>query len=127
MQIRTYEVSSGYMYRWFFNSTGYNFGYWPQHATFELYAVGDSWLSMFLDGYFAIAHTRIMSTNYIDNGYFSVPCYDIWHFIYYQVDDTMYGGTGIVPTNSTIMDVRSIHYFGKVSFFSFYWKGKFSV
>ena len=104
MQIRTYEVSSGYIYRWFFNTTGYNFGYWSQHATFDIYVVGDSWLSIFLGGYFDIAYTRIDIGKYINNGYFSVPCYDIWHFIVYQVDDTMYGGTDIVPANYTIMD-----------------------
>ena len=104
MQIRTYEVSSGYMYRWFFNSTGYNFGYWSQHATFQIYVVGDSWLSIFLGGYFAIAHTNIYIGNHRNNGYFSVPYYDIWHFIVYQEDDTMYGGIDIVPSNYTIMD-----------------------
>lgn len=104
MQIRTYEVSSGYMYRWFFNSTGYNFGYWSQHATFDIYVVGDSWLSMFLGGYFAIAYVRIGIGEHINNGYFSIPCHDAWHFIVYQEDDTMYGGTDIVSTNYTIMD-----------------------
>jgi len=104
MQIRTFEVSSGYMYRWFFNSTGYRFGHWSAHASFELYIVGDSWLPIFLSGYFAIAHKKQNIGESIHNGYYSIPYHDTWHFIYYQSDDTWYGGTDIVPSNYTMMD-----------------------
>ena len=103
MTIHTFKVCSGYRYNWFFNSTSYRFGYWSQHANFYLYIVADSWLSIFLSGYFAIGFFQNVGSQ-TNTNYFDIPYNTTWHFIYYQETDTMYGGTDIVSTNYTIID-----------------------